>query len=53
MEINIDLETCKIIVCIKQWYRYAVFIDKISGKAIELTIPELIHSLELAAKEHE
>lgn len=50
MEITIELETCILRVCIKPLRRYAVFIDRITGNAINMSIPELIKALELVAQ---
>lgn len=50
MEITIDLEICKLIVSLRQGYSYAVFISKLSGETMRLTIPELIQTLERVAE---
>lgn len=45
MEITIDLENCKIITHIDEWNQYAVFISKLTGETVRLTIPQLIESI--------
>lgn len=55
MRLTIDLETCTIIVHIfngNRWPKrsYAVFISKLDGGPIRMTIPELIEALERASK---
>lgn len=50
MEITIDLETCKFIVCFRDWNSYSVFVSKLSGEAIQLPIPKLIQLLQEEAE---
>lgn len=57
MSLTIALETCTIIVEIFDGKRYradwsyAVFISKLTGQVLRLTIPQLVTALDNAAKE--
>jgi len=59
MKITLELETCTIIVQIfdgttaKAAWSYAIFISKLTGEVIRLTIPELLESLNRAARAKE
>lgn len=52
MNLTIDLETCTILVRMNERKNlcYAVFVSRLTGDTVRMTIDELIASFELAAK---